>query len=83
MDNYSQETEEQIADTRAGYYYVSVIDGSRKGLVSGPYETHGEALQAVERVRRAAEKVDPRAVWYAFGTARCEHYSQPGVLGKL
>jgi hypothetical protein len=75
--------EAQIADPRPGFYYVSAIDGNRKALVSGPYETHQQALDKVREVRAAAEKVDPRSFWYAWGTALCEENAGPGVLGRI
>lgn len=49
-------------------YYVSVIDGKRSVLLSGPYKAHGEALAMVPEVRTWADTVDPRAPFYAFGT---------------
>ncbi len=49
-------------------FYVSVIDGGRKGVLLGPYETHQEALDEVRRGRRLAEDADCRAAFYAFGT---------------
>lgn len=72
----------QTPDTRPGFYYVSVVDGPRRGLLRGPWvDDHAGALAAVDRVRREAELVDPRAVFYAFGTARAEVDRGPGVLG--
>lgn len=52
-------------------FYVSVIDDERKrkALLLGPYVTHSFALSMVPTGRRLAERVDARAVWYAFGTA--------------
>lgn len=57
-------------DTRTGHYYVSCINGAQKALVTGPYDSHAEALADVERVRTAAGKMDPRCDFYAWGTAR-------------
>ncbi len=65
-------------------FYVSVLDGPRYGFLVGPFDTHDQALAQVDSARAAAEQVDPRAVWYAFGTARApEGYSTPGVLNDL
>lgn len=53
-------------------YFVSCVetDGRRrKSLLAGPYGTHAAALAQVRKVTRMANDVDPRAVWYAFGTA--------------
>lgn len=51
-------------------FYVSVIDGTRKGLLLGPYDTHEAALANVDRAKAEAEAVDPFAHFYAFGTSR-------------
>lgn len=69
-------------DTRPGPYYVSALDGPRTALVAGPFPTHAEALSWVDRARTAAGEVDPKAVWYAFGTCRIDDasYARPGVL---
>jgi acetyl-CoA acetyltransferase len=50
-------------------FYVSVIDGERKGLLLGPLNTHAEALDLVPAVRSKANELEPRAAFYAFGTA--------------
>lgn len=68
-------------DDRPGYYYVSVRDGHRWSLLYGPFGRHADALAAVEATRRAAERLDARAVWYAFGTARLAEPPAPdGIL---
>ena len=53
----------------ARFFYVSVIDGKRRALLAGPYDTHAEALALVEQVRRKAYDIDPKSHFYAFGTA--------------
>lgn len=69
-------------------YYVSAIDGDRKALICGPYATHDAALADVRRVSRAAYEVDPRAHWWAWGTASVdldkapEWRDRPGSLGR-
>jgi hypothetical protein len=63
---------------------VSIVDGDRRSLALGPFNTHGEALGYVDRVRRFVEQTTRDAHWWAFGT--CHHRTgQPvGVLnGKL
>jgi len=67
-------------DRRAGYFYVSVTNGAERRLVRGPYATHREAIEQIDVVRRAAEERDPKAVWYAFGTARADKDLGPGIL---
>jgi hypothetical protein len=64
------------------YFYVSCIDHDRRALVVGPYSTHAAALADVARVRAEAERVDPRAFWYAWGTAGSVDDLGPGVLGR-
>lgn len=73
----------QIPDTQPGPYYVSVIDGSRYALISGPYDTHAEALALVEKAKSIATSLDPRSCFAAFGTARTKDgYNHPGVLQR-
>mgnify|MGYP001579527873 CR=1 FL=1 len=74
-------------DTRPGPYYVSVIDGDRYMLLLGPFDTHSEALAAVEPVRKYVMKAyasDLKVIWYAFGTVRIEpDDTKPAYPGKL
>lgn len=51
------------------YYYVSVMDGDRRGLLLGPYNTHVEALENVDRGKSLALKHDCKAWFYGYGTA--------------
>jgi hypothetical protein len=65
------------ADSLPGHYYVSAVrDSARPGdayvLLAGPFDNHTTALAQVERVRRFAERCDPTADRYAFGTCRTE-----------
>jgi len=53
-------------------FYVSVYSNGRVGLLLGPYGTHQEALDHVPMGKAAAERVDARAFWYAYGTVRVE-----------
>jgi len=65
-------------------YYVSTIDGSRFALLVGPFETHSEACGWVKRARDMACRVEPRAWFYAFGTASTRpEYRKPGILNHL
>lgn len=73
----------QIPDTAPGPYYVSVVrESGDYRLLAGPYDSHQAALDNVEKARAIAEKVDRRAVWYAYGTCRITDgsYSGPGLL---
>jgi hypothetical protein len=62
--------EHAIIDHRPGRYYVTVRDGDRHGYLLGPYDSHLEALENVDRGNRLAGEADGRAHWYAFGTGR-------------
>lgn len=76
--------EHDIIDDRPGRYYVSVRDGARHAFLLGPYDSHLEALENVDRGRRLANEADPRAAWYAFGTARIDDTgaTKPGLFGR-
>lgn len=60
-------------------YYVSVIDGPRKGLLLGPYDTHEAALQNVDHGKNLAYESDnySRSWFYAYGTCRVESDKLP------
>ena len=62
-------------------FYVSAVDGDRAALVSGPFETHQEALDAVQAVRDACS--DPKAHWYAWGTCRVRGYEHACRCGTV
>lgn len=69
-------------DDRPGRYYVSCRSGRRWSLLYGPLSSHAAALAAVEATRAAAERLDPWAHFYAFGTARV-HDDAPAPAGVL
>jgi hypothetical protein len=74
----------QEPDTKPGYYYVTVRrrDGEFRPL-RGPFvNDHASALAAVDDARMKACNLDPRAHWYAFGTARSEMDLGPGIFDK-
>ena len=55
-------------------YYVSIMNesGSKRVLAAGPFKRHGDALHAVDAVRRLTHERYPReAPWVAYGT--CHH----------
>ena len=60
-------------------FYVSVVRGSDYRLLAGPYQTHEQALQNVDKYRRKAIEYDSRAHWYAFGT--CKIKNEPFPFG--
>jgi len=55
----------------AKYFYVSAVDGRRKYLLAGPYDTHAEAARNVATVKAIAldQDVTGRAAFMGFGTA--------------
>ena len=62
---------EQLALRKPGHsFYVTVVDDGRHGFLLGPYDTHSEAKDNVNRGRSLAEKSDVRAAFYGFGTAQ-------------
>ena len=64
----------QLPDTKPGAYFVTCVDDAgRVARLAGPYvNDHASALDAVDAAKAAAEKCDPRAVWYAYGTCRVD-----------
>ena len=76
----------QTPDTKPGNYYVTAIDGKRHARLAGPFrDDHRGALDMVDAAKRLAQELDPKAVFYAFGTCRTDYaYDRPGVLnGRL
>uniref|UniRef100_A0A6M3IPV8 Uncharacterized protein n=1 Tax=viral metagenome TaxID=1070528 RepID=A0A6M3IPV8_9ZZZZ len=82
-----QREERAMSMTRGNWtdeacYYVSVIDTDtdRRALLAGPFAHQRQAAAAVRVVRQAAECVDARAVWYAYGTCRAPNGHYDGGL---
>ena len=70
-------------DPRPGAYYVSVVDAGRNCLLAGPYPTHQEALDLLDKANNIACSLDPRAHFYAYGTCRLpQETNVSGVLHK-
>jgi hypothetical protein len=64
-------------------FYVSVVNGRRRGLLLGPYGTHDEALTNVERGQSLAEQADAFAHFFAFGTCKITSHTLPkSVFGE-
>jgi hypothetical protein len=73
----------QQPDPRPGNYYVSMVDGPRFALLAGPFAQHAVALDQVEPAKTIAQKLDPWADFYAFGTVRmADDYTTPGKLNE-
>lgn len=64
-------------------FYVSVIDGPRLQCLLGPLATHEQALAMVGPVKARAQELDPKAVFYAFGTVGRTDTKKPGILNHL
>jgi hypothetical protein len=66
-----------------GAYYVSAVDGPKWWKMAGPYSTHSEALQNVDRARKIANRYDGRAWYMGWGTVRMKDgCTEPGNLNK-
>lgn len=63
-------------------FYVSVVDGKRVGLLAGPFATHKQALDLVDKAKEKAEEIDPFACFYAFGTLSLATGKREGVFNK-
>ena len=50
------------------WFYVSVVDAGRRGLLAGPFDNHAAALDLVDAARALAIAKNPWAHFYAFGT---------------
>lgn len=76
---------EQAPDSKPGNYYVTAIDGGRVYLMAGPFmNAHWKALCAVRTVKEAAEEIDGRASFMAWGTSRFEEtVTTPGRLNSV
>src|SRR3546814_13801302 len=51
------------------FYYVSAINGGKRGLMAGPYPNIIEAMDKVDAVSHRAAELEPRAWFWAWGTA--------------
>lgn len=69
-------------DTRPGFYYVTIRDGPRHGLLAGPFkDNHPAALAMVPKVRQLARELAPnQSAFAAFGTAWSPVDQGPGRL---
>lgn len=61
-------------------FFVSMAGGKRVALLAGPFASLEEALRHVDTARREAQRRDPWAHFYAFGTLSTEPRGKRGVL---
>lgn len=67
-----------------GGYYVTCMDGPSWWYMAGPYQTHTEALAAVDKACRIAADIDGKAWFMAWGTVRAkDDYRKPAKLNQL
>ena len=78
-------TDRDEPDDTPGDYYVSCVDGGRFAFLAGPFHNdHEAALWMVPRARKLACALDPKAVFYGFGTCRREpDPTRPAPPGRL
>ncbi|PNE59667.1 hypothetical protein A8H39_00515 [Paraburkholderia fungorum] len=70
----------QQPDTKRDLYYVSAMNetGQKWVPLLGPFpDDHAAALGKVDDVRTLACDLDPRGVWWSYGTARIDHRDAP------
>jgi hypothetical protein len=77
-----RELEQWDTDQRPGDYFVTCRrEDGKQVLVSGPYASHRIARMMQSKTSRIAGELDPKAIWYAWGTGRME--SNSGRQGAL
>jgi len=62
-------------------YYVTAIDAGKTYFMAGPYNTHIEALNNVDKSLQVADKHDGRAWFMAWGTVQMKSYC--AIVGSL
>lgn len=68
-------------DDERRYYYVSQLRDSSVRLLFGPFDTHEEALSAVDLARGYVIARDPWSEFDAFGTVSMVT-NEPGLINK-
>ena len=65
------------------YFYCSIIDGKKKGLLAGPYDTKAEAEWVLPHAIRKAQEVNAtQAAFASFGTAGANEVFKT-VFGRI
>jgi hypothetical protein len=68
-------------DPRPGSYFCTAQYGGRTAFLSGPFNTHSEALADLPRAKGCAlDSGDPKAAFAAYGTAHVEGPDMPRVF---
>lgn len=65
------------------FYASAIREGGDVALLLGPFQTHQDAIDAVDGARRAAEEVDLRACWYSYGTVLMDAEGRDFPDGRL
>lgn len=65
-----------------GFYYVTVVDGSRYLPLLGPFKYHRQARRFVRRAQEHAVTHYRFACFYAYGTARLPDGRFEGVFNS-
>lgn len=58
-----------VTRREARAFFVSAEDNGRYALMLGPFDTHEEAQEQIDRARDAAYALNPAAHWWSWGTA--------------
>jgi len=69
IDTSTGKDASQLHLTANPHHYVTVIDGSRKGFLLGPYTNEADAIANIKRGKDLAIEHNHDAVWYSFGHA--------------
>jgi hypothetical protein len=51
-------------------FYVTVVNGTRRDVLLGPYDAREDALENVDRASGYVEERFADGGWWAYGTAR-------------
>ena len=63
-------------------FYVSIVDGPRFALMAGPFRTHQEALNLVDKANDIGREIDPASHFYGWGTVKMANGYRTGRLNK-
>jgi hypothetical protein len=69
------------AESGKGYYVTARNGPEQCWALAGPYDSHAEALELVDRVREICVEQSPISHFYEFGTAKVPS-RKPGTVTK-